>query len=85
MKVTTQSGSVYDLDRDTMTWSRKRVREYTEDEEIDMTNPLRTAQGELRVWPVVEVGISLILQCPPLVPGTDGRVIWTSPVTEVLA
>jgi len=69
MKVYTESGSIYELNRKAMTWVKSR-------EVIpDPISPMRTTTGKLTKWPDLQVGEPLVLICPPLVEGTEGRAI----------
>jgi hypothetical protein len=78
VKVLTASGSAYILDPKKMTWRRERIIP-----DGPSPNPMRTQEGTIDKWPELRQGESMILICPPLVEGTDGRAIITSPVAEV--
>ena len=83
LTVTTESGSVYVLDKTKMTWERRRLREYDDEEKATISHPMRTSGGKLMTWPVIEVGMGLDLICPPFIEGAIARGILTSAVTEV--
>jgi universal stress protein A len=70
--VKTQTGSVYNLNRDSMTWRRIAGR----------TGPsaLETDAGKLLDWPKVQAGKPMKFQYSPLRGDGDLRTITTSPV-----
>ena len=70
LKVTTQSGSTYLLDKETMTWKRENP-----------DTKIRTEEGTLLAWPDPKKGKGMNLFCPGLLFGT--RLIYTSDVTSI--
>ena len=78
-RITTETGSLYELDSEKMTWER-----LTEGvNSID--NTVRQPHGDLKVFPKMIVGESLVLLGTPLQEGFTHRLITTSPVKIVLA
>ena len=70
--VRTKNGSIYSLNRDSMTWRRI---------EGGATSDVRGAlAGKLLCWPEVQVGKPMKLLYPPLERGGFLRIITTSPV-----
>ncbi len=76
--VKTETGSEYHVIESSMTW--ERVEQPTVENPFV---PLRTLSGSLKQWPKVVVGQPMNLFGPPLTPGTDFRLIQTSPVLSV--
>ena len=76
IRVYTQSGSVYLIDREAKTWERVKVGEGS--------HALRTQSGTFTELYPIEVGRGVLMVCPPLVEGTIGRTIYTSNVTEIV-
>ena len=74
MIVTTKSGSKYRIDPEVRTWERLQV--------TDKSGPLRTLKGSYLEIKFA-VGQPLEMICPPLTPGTIGRYVATSKVTEI--
>ena len=71
-QVDTESGSVYTLDDETLTFEAVK----------SAVSCLRTSTGKLNLWPVINVGESMHLICPPINPHADVRIIVTSPVVR---
>lgn len=71
--VLTQSGAVYILDKEAMTWERTGVSGYE----------LRSRSGTLLEWPTIKIGSCLELWCPAFVEGAMGRIIMSTPVVNV--
>lgn len=70
--VWTETGSVYILDDEAMTWARvKRGPE---------SGYIRTDGGDLVAFPEIKIGEGLALLGPPIVSQADGRIVFTSPV-----
>lgn len=78
LKVFTETGSVYTLDRSTMTWERMQNPRFE-----DPQFPLRTIGGKLLEWPDVELNQPMGLVCPPMVAKSDIRLVRTSPVSRI--
>jgi hypothetical protein len=79
MTITTETGSVYRLDRDKMTWERQQIPR------IDDKNfPLRTVSGKLHEWPDVELSQPLVMMGPPIDSKADYRIVRTSLVRKII-
>ncbi len=74
MIITTESGSKYHIGVLSKTWTRL---EFTPD-----SGPLRSAGGEFDYLGPVEVGMPLVMFCPPINP-PHRRMIITSPVIQI--
>ena len=74
MKFTTETGSVYTLDKGTMGWSRVSTSE---------SGTIRQEFGTLLEWPEVEVGEAVYLRDSKVLPGHLHHYVFTSYVTEV--
>lgn len=75
----TTTGSVYELVRDErgMWWRRLSA--------TMASGPLRgSGAWPLRAWPEVVIGAPVQLVGPPYVPGADVRVVYTTPVVEII-
>ena len=70
--VKTKTGSVYSLNRDSMTW--RRVAESAR------SGALGTTAGRLLDWPEVQAGKPMTLLCPPLTQSSPLSTVTTSPV-----
>lgn len=80
LAVSTETGSVYILDREQMTWEKtKHIPAIT----AIAPMPVRTKGGPLIKWPEIHIGQPMILLGPPITEGTDGRAITTSYVIGV--
>lgn len=74
LRITTQSGSIYLLDREKMTWSRPD----------NPNSPMvRTNVGDLKKWPEVAIGQPMVLIGTSLTPGGLCRAMTTSLVVAV--
>lgn len=75
MMFKTASGSIYVINERDRTWFRT-------------DNPdsphLRTLKGEYIEYGPVQIGTRVVLVCPPLNEGSTHRVIFTTPVKEIL-
>lgn len=71
--VKTETGSIYVLNREKMSWRRAAASKH----------PVRTDDGQLVEWPIMNVGQPLVLLGPPIAQDADLRVIRTSNITEV--
>jgi hypothetical protein len=74
-RITTLSGSIYEIDRSGRRWRRMSHPAWS--------TALRTEGGRYRTAAEPRVGVPLVITADPLTPGTDLRVIETSPVTKV--
>ena len=74
LRITTETGSTYLLDSTTMRWERIPT---------ERSGKIRTESGEIRSWPVVEIGAPLVVMTNPVEEGVEGRYIRTSPVTTI--
>jgi len=74
-KFKTETGSIYLVDTDAMTWER-----------LSNTgvSPIRTETGPLTEVPELVVGRSAELIGPPFVPNAVARAIITSRIVEIL-
>jgi hypothetical protein len=79
LRITTETGSIYFLSKNTMTWGRIKFVEQGDDNPY----PVRTPGGQLTVWPEVRVGYSVDMMGPPLTPGATVRLVTTSRVVKV--
>jgi hypothetical protein len=75
LTIKTVSGSTYVVDQEKKVWSRP-VHALT-------SNNVRTKDGAYINMSAPRVGSVLVFHCPPLVPGTAGRVIVTTPVVSI--
>lgn len=73
LEFTTESGAVYVLDKELMTWSRGGNSTYN----------LRSTEGKLLEWPKVEVGKPVEMWGPPFRKGAAIRLIFTTPVISI--
>ena len=74
--VRTQTGSIYQIDTEAMTWTRLESTEHS--------GRLRTDGGALSCEPEIKLGERMIILGPPITPWTYGRIILTTPVVEIL-
>ena len=77
LQIRTMTGSTYILDKDQMTWERVFT--------ALLSGPLRTVSGKLTVWPVIKLGESMDMECPPFVEGAILRLVSTSEVMSITA
>ncbi len=73
MRFTTETGSVYTLDRDAMSWTRTRTYH---------SGKIRQEFGTLLVWPEVEIGKTVYLCDSKVLPGCSHHYVFTSPVVS---
>jgi hypothetical protein len=78
LRITTESGSIYFLNKNTMTWDRILASPHP-----DPVSPVRTRGGLLLEWPQAVVGEPIDIIGPPIVAGATFRLVRTSPVTNV--
>lgn len=78
LRITTESGSIYFLNKNAMTWDRILASPHS-----DPTSPVRTRGGPLLEWPQVVVGQPVDIMGPPIQTGATFRLVRTSPVTKV--
>jgi len=81
--VETESGSIYHLDKEEMTWEKTRANPNPNSWPIS-TQPVRTPGGKLLRWPVIEPGKGLELIGPPLDSTADYRKITTTWITRII-
>ncbi len=77
-RVTTESGSVYEIDQDRKTWARITDGKFS--------GRLRTKSGTYDAVSPLVIGQGLLLHCPPLRDNGPQRMIYTSNIvsTETL-
>lgn len=78
LRITTESGSIYFLNKNTMTWDRTLASPHS-----DASFPVRTRGGPLLEWPQVVVGQPVDIMGPPIQAGATFRLVRTSPVMHV--
>lgn len=76
MKFRTKSGSIYELSKTTMTWTRTNATE--------LSGKIRSETGRLIDWPDVRVGERAVLVDDSVMPGFDGHAVFTTEVAEIL-
>lgn len=74
-KFRTQTGSIYVLNRQKMTWERRY--------ESENSGGIRQTSGELTHWPEIKVGQSVILADKSVLPGFSYHAVYTSNVVEI--
>lgn len=74
-RYTTDSGSVYEIDNEQMTWTRLK--------QTSASGLLRSGWGPYWELDCLGVGFPLVLTCPPINPDADRRVVSTSPVVAI--
>lgn len=74
----TESGSRYHVDLLRKVWERMVAGERSISD-----HPLRTVSGSFTTISPIQVGMPVVMVCVPLVEGTAGRIITTSPVVRV--
>lgn len=79
--VKTKTGSVYHINTTYKMWEQI---EQGNDVPIVSSAPLRTTHGSYVKVSDPSLGLGLLIQCPPLVEGTIGRLIYTSDVVEII-
>lgn len=72
----TASGSLYEIDHAAKTWRRLA--------HAPKSRFVRTPEGHFTSVSPIQVGAPVRLVCPPLLPGTDLRIIETTPVARIL-
>ena len=75
MLITTETGSIYDLDLENKIWNR--VKTTTE------SGHVRTTSGEFYEVGSIEVGEPVSFVCPPIREGSSFRYIKTSKVVKI--
>ncbi len=75
MKFRTETGSIYDLDQEKMTWKRLST--------TDNSGQIRNEHGHLLVWPLLVIGHSAQLEDDTIKAGYDKHMVATSRVTEI--
>jgi len=78
LRITTESGSIYFLNKNTMTWDRVIASAHS-----DPAYPVRTRGGPLLEWPQVVVGQPVDIMGPPIQAGATFRLVRTTPVLKV--
>jgi hypothetical protein len=76
MKFKTESGSVYEVDTDKMTWRREST--------TDRSGTIRNEHGDLLFAPDIVIGEPCELQDTSVLPGHGLHFVVTSRVTEIL-
>lgn len=79
--VKTETGSVYHINTTDKTWEQT---EQGGDVPLVSAAPLRSTSGSYVKVSDPSVGLGLLIQCPPLIQGTAGRLIYTSDVVEII-
>jgi hypothetical protein len=72
---TTKSGTVYEINRDAMTWMRVSTTRNS--------GPIRNAKGNLISAPVVKIGQPVFLEDDAVLPGHVAHYVQTSPVISI--
>ena len=75
MRFKTETGSIYDLDQEKMTWRRLG--------RSPSSGQIRNEHGELTLWPIIVVGHSAMLEDKTIKAGYDRHYVATSRVTEI--
>jgi len=75
MRFRTETGSIYDLDQEKMTWRRLG--------RSPASGQIRNEHGQLLIWPNIIVGKQAILEDDTIKAGYDRHYVATSRVTEI--
>jgi hypothetical protein len=73
--ITTESGSIYEIDTDLMTWIRLQMSK--------QSGYIRSKSGTFLELKTLGIGKRMTIVCPPFIEGMSGRLIITSPLTKI--